>query len=494
MPDQFLRALLDASPFGIIAVDQLGRVQLWNRCMQNIFGWSEAEVIDRVPPPGMQLLPHGETAEVPMTQRDGTSVEVEIRSVAWQEGTLGFFTDISRRRQAEREAGIQARAERRFRELLEAAPDAIIEVDDQGRIVLLNLVTEEMFGYGRGELMGQPVEILLPEQFRDAHAGHRAWYRFHAATRPMGAGLALRAQRKDGSRFPVEISLSPVESEEGFRVTAVIRDITERKRSEDRLRTLSEEHTLALERSNREIERADRRKSEFLANMSHELRTPLHTIIGFSELLMEDEKLRLNEDHARFISHINKDANHLLALINEILDLSKIEAGKLELCLEVLDLRTVIEDALSSLRANCDAKSISTQSNGDCSVVVDGDRLRVKQILYNLLSNAVKFTPAGGSIRVDLTDGDGFAQIAVSDTGMGIHPEEHDSIFDKFHQALAARTGPAEGTGLGLAITRRLVEEHGGRIWLESEPGKGSRFTFTIPLRQADERSMASGR
>jgi signal transduction histidine kinase len=234
--------------------------------------------------------------------------------------------------------------------------------------------------------------------------------------------------------------------------------------------------------------------------MSHELRTPLHTIIGFSELLMEDEKMRLNEDQARFISHINKDANHLLALINEILDLSKIEAGKLDLRLEALDLRAAIEDALSSIRANCIAKSISIQSDIGSCVVVDGDRLRVKQILYNLFSNAVKFTPAGGSIRVELTDGDGFAQIAVSDTGMGIPPEEHDSIFDKFQQAIAAKTGPAEGTGLGLAITRRLVEEHGGRIWLESEPGKGSCFTFTIPLKRVDEltrvdeKSMASGR
>jgi signal transduction histidine kinase len=233
--------------------------------------------------------------------------------------------------------------------------------------------------------------------------------------------------------------------------------------------------------------------------MSHELRTPLHTVIGFSELLNEEMKGPLNSDQKRFVSHIHKDAQHLLTLINDILDLSKIEAGKVTLNRENLDLSAVLEDALSSLRPQFVAKSIRLETNVPRSISIDGDRVRTRQILYNLLSNAAKFTPAGGRVSVDVSCADGFAEISVSDTGIGIPPQEHESIFDKFHQVVAATSGMREGTGLGLPITRRLVEEHGGRIWLESEPGKGSRFTFTIPsgiapLGHTNEKSVGSGR
>lgn len=381
------------------------------------------------------------------------------------------------------EARAETRAERRFRELLEAAPDAIIEVDGESRIVLLNVVTEEMFGYSREELLGKPVEVLVPENLRAIHAGHHEHYWGHPVTRPMGSGLALYGRRKDGSCFPVEISLSPVKSDEGLLVTAIIRNITERKQTEDHLRSVQEGYLRELELRNQETERASRLKSEFLASMSHELRTPLHTIVGFSELLAEETKGPLNEDQKRFVNHIHTDSLHLLALINDILDLSKIEAGRLDLRRETFDIATVIEDALSSIRPHALAKSIAIETDVPTAISVDADRLRLKQILYNLLSNAVKFTPEGGRVRIDVGTNEGLVEISVSDTGVGIPPEEHASVFDKFYQVGATTKGVREGTGLGLAITKRLVEEHGGRIWLQSEPNKGSRFTFAIPFR-----------
>ena len=479
-PAEFLRALLDASPVGVFVLDDAGRVRLWSSGAQRILGWPEEDVIGNVLP----FKP--EHAELCLVRSDGASIDVEMRTVAWQGGILAILTDLSGQRLAQREIRDlteRARAESRFRELLEAAPDAIIEVDHEGRIVLMNRVTEKTFGYTRHELLGQSVDVLLPDQLRGSHAGHRARFEADPVTRPMGMGMVLHGRRKDGSSVPVEISLSPVKSKEGFRATAIIRDVTDRALIEERLGALREEYTRELELRNGEIERANRMKSEFMANMSHELRTPLHTVIGFSELLGEQVKGPLNPDQKRFVNHIHKDAQHLLALINEILDLSKVEAGKLLLNREILELGFVIDDALSSFRPQFASKSMEVSVNVTGLVNVEGDRVRTRQIVVNLLSNALKFTAAGGRVCVDVdAAADGFARVSVSDTGIGIPPAQHEAIFDKFHQIEPAMSGIREGTGLGLAITKRLVQAQGGRIWLESEPGRGSRFTFTLPL------------
>src|ERR1044071_5314687 len=382
--------------------------------------------------------------------------------------------------------------ESRFRKLLEAAPDAILEVNQEGRITLLNEAVERMFGYSHDELLGLSVDELVPHAMRGGHAQHRAAYAKRPNTRPMGTGLELQGQRKDGSLFPVEISLSPNWIEGSLHVIASVRDITERKAVEDRIRALREQYTAELtikneqlEARNREVERANRQKNEFLASMSHELRTPLHTIIGFSELLTEQLEGPLEEKQQRFVGHILQDARHLLELINEILDISKIESGRLELKRESFDFSQCLEEVLAGIRHQAATKNITLENQNRFHDSLYADRLRVKEILYNLLSNAVKFTPEGGRVWVEAFSEGDILHVSVSDTGIGIPEEEHPSIFEKFYQVGDAAGGVREGTGLGLPITKHLVELHGGAINVESRPGQGSSFRLTFPLRPA---------
>jgi len=215
--------------------------------------------------------------------------------------------------------------------------------------------------------------------------------------------------------------------------------------------------------------------------MSHELRTPLHTILGFTELLAEEVDGPLNDRQKRFVSHVHQDAQHLLELINDILDLSKIEAGKLELRFEVFDAATAVEEVVASLRGRADAKNLSIENGVSRDCAVTADRVRFKEIFYNLLSNAVKFTLEGGRVEISCAITQTRLAFSVKDTGIGIARSEQASIFDKFYQVGSTTKGVREGTGLGLAITKQLVEMHGGAIKVESEPGKGSTFSFTLP-------------
>jgi len=233
---------------------------------------------------------------------------------------------------------------------------------------------------------------------------------------------------------------------------------------------------------NLEVERATRLKSKFLANMSHELRTPLNAIVGFSDLLADQTPGQLNDKQKRFVNHIKQGSAHLLQLINDILDLSKIEAGQLEFRCEPFHVKDALPEVLSTIRPLAMTKNIQVLSQLETGRAVYADRIRFKQILYNLLSNAVKFTPKGGGIHIDCFDDGNFIGISVSDTGIGIRAEEQTVVFEEFRQVEGPAETAQEGTGLGLAITKRLVEQQGGRITLESEFGKGSRFTFTLPV------------
>jgi PAS domain S-box-containing protein len=275
-------------------------------------------------------------------------------------------------------------------------------------------------------------------------------------------------------------------------IYAVARDITERKRDEAEKREFAESLAASnqeLELRNREVQRATQMKSKFLASMSHELRTPLNAIVGFSDLLAEQTAGELNDKQKRFVNHIKEGSAHLLQLINDILDLSKIEAGLLEIRCEDFQVRDALPEVLSTIRPLAMAKTIQVQQNLETDLPVYADRVRFKQILYNLLSNAVKFTPKGGRIEIDCFESADQIGLSVTDTGIGIQPEDQKVVFEEFRQVEGKRGAVNEGTGLGLAITKRLVEQQGGKISLSSEPGKGSRFTFTLPAGTAISRS-----
>jgi len=241
-----------------------------------------------------------------------------------------------------------------------------------------------------------------------------------------------------------------------------------------------------IETKSRELETASRHKSEFLANMSHELRTPLNAIIGFSEVLSERLFGDMNDKQAEYVQDISESGRHLLALINDILDLSKIEAGRMELEPSDFDLGKLVAQTLTLLRERAERRGIaldSTVSPG--TATVNGDERKVKQVLLNLLTNALKFTPEGGSIHVAATGYEDRVEVSVRDTGVGIAPEDHEAVFEEFRQ-VGASAARIEGTGLGLAISRRFIELHGGRLWLEESSTAGSTFAFALPLAPSD--------
>ncbi|MGA7157165.1 MAG: PAS domain S-box protein [Acidobacteriaceae bacterium] len=519
LPEKWLAAIVESSDDAILSMSLSGHITSWNAAATRIFGYDFKEVIGH---PGNMLAWPGEEERIETfldTLRKGGRIdhtEVSRRhkngarlilSVSYSPiidptGNIVGISKIARdlteriaesqalassRQQltllTEQEANLraQALAERQFRELIENAPDAILQVNPKGIIVIANRTAETMFAYPRAELVGKSVDQLVPEAHRGGHAGHRKTFASAGLTRPMGLGLELFAQRKDGSKFPVEISLSPMKADGGVHVTAVIRDVTERKQTEQRVRSLQESYMTELEARHKEAERLNQLKSEFMASISHELRTPLHTIIGFSELLEEEGEGPLNAKQKRFLSHIHTDSEHLLGLINDVLDLSRIEAGGLHLRTESLALSDLVSESVNAIRPYADSKSVTIRVEEPTDLSVWADSMRVRQILYNLLSNGAKFTEPGGTVSVSASVEEEFVKITIADTGLGIAPEECTRIFDKFYQVGFTPVGVREGTGLGLAICRQLVEMQKGSIWVESELGKGSQFHFTLP-------------
>jgi signal transduction histidine kinase len=290
----------------------------------------------------------------------------------------------------------------------------------------------------------------------------------------------LYGQRKDGSRFPAEINLSPIETSDGAFVTAVVRDLTERKRLE-----LERARARELETLSRRAEEASRLKSEFLANMSHELRTPLNAIIGFSALLHAGKAGALSDVQTEYLGDILTSSRHLLQLINDVLDLAKIEAGKVELKPAPVDLSQLVGEVRDTLRGVALDKSLQLVTDVEPSLteVVTDPRL-LKQVLYNYLSNAIKFSNEAGQIAVTARAGpEGYFTVAVTDQGIGIDSQDLPRLFHQFEQLDSGASKRYPGSGLGLALTKRIVEAQGGSVSVESEPGRGTTFSATLPLK-----------
>jgi PAS domain S-box-containing protein len=349
-----------------------------------------------------------------------------------------------------------------LRGLLGAAPDAMLGVDDAGRIVIANGQAERLFGYDPGELDGQLIEVLVPESVRSVHPQRRAHYMAHTATRPMGAGLQLEGRRKDRSTFPAEISLSAIETAEDVRVVAAIRDVTEHRRAESEIRAARDEAQLA-----------NQAKSEFLSRMSHELRTPLNAILGFGQLLEVNDPRPQQAEHIDFIL---KAGRHLLDLIDEVLDISRIEAGKLDLDLVSVAIAPMVREIADLLRplATEHAVLVRIDADADRSIRVLADEQRLKQVVLNLLANAIKYNRSNGEVDISWTATAGRVKVTVSDTGVGIRPEALDRLFMPFERL--STDVDIQGTGLGLALSKGLVRSMNGQIGAESDWQHGSTF------------------
>ncbi len=486
------RLMAEATPAAKVLVDRRGRIVFVNRQAERLFGYPRAELLDqpieilvparfRAGHPGSRdgfftdpkTRNMGAGRDLYGLKKDGTEVPVEI-GLNPMETREGFFVlaaiiDISERK----------KAEERFRLVVEAAPNAMVMVGKDGKMVLVNSQAEKLFGYERAEMLGRPIEMLVPARFRRDHPASRDAFFGAPRTRSMGSGRELFGVRKDGSEVPVEIGLNPLDTREGAFVLASIIDITERKRAEDERRKSRE-----LEEENLRIAAANRLKSQFLANMSHELRTPLNAVIGFGEILHDEKAGPLLPAQKEYLGDILTSSRHLLQLLNDVLDLAKLESGKMSFSPEDLSLAAVVAEVRGVLSGMAEKKGVRFAV--ELSPAVDRVRLdpaRLKQVLYNYLSNALKFTSEGGLVTIRTApEAPGFFRLEVEDTGVGIPGADFHRLFIEFQQLEHPLTKKQGGTGLGLALTKRIVEAQGGRVGVRSEAGRGSVFHAVLPL------------
>jgi len=383
-----------------------------------------------------------EIALTPIETEDGVLVSSSIRDISADDTSEAYFRNV-----------------------LESAPDAMVIIDHHGKIAVVNGQAEKMFGYTRKQMLGQEIEMLLPTDVRERHISHRAGYSANPLLRPMGDTLELRGQRQDGSEFPVEISLSPFTSASGAFVSSVIRDVTNRKEMEQELIA-----------ARQEAERANNANSAFLAAASHDLRQPVQA------LALLNGALRRTVSDPLSLEMVESQQNSLDAmtnLLNSLLDISRLDAGKIEPEFEEFRIQRLVDRLFSEFSRQARQKSLSFKAD-TCDTVVRSDPNLLSEIIQNFVSNAIRYTDKG-SVQLSCRLERGEFWIDVSDTGIGIDPEQFDEIFREFHQIKTPGSNK-EGFGLGLAIVKRLADLLRHEISVKSDPGNGSTFSIRLPI------------
>jgi PAS domain S-box-containing protein len=485
----------EAANDAVVGMDPAGKITEFSPAAERMFGRPRAEVLGRlladvIVPPGAgagvradveRCLATGEArvigkrVELSALRRDGTTfpAELAIAIVDSTRNLTGFIRDISDRKESEQAL---RDSEERFRLLVECVKDcAIFLLDPSGHVASWNAGAQAFKGYTPAEIVGEHFSIFYTSDEREQGKAERDLEVVRETGRFEDEGWRVR---KDGTEFWANVLITALRDSAGTLVgfAKVTRDLTERRKGEEAVKRLHDEE-------NRRMQEANRLKSEFLANMSHELRTPLNAILGFAELMFKGKVGPIADDHKEYLGDILSSARHLLRLINDVLDLAKVESGKMEFRPETLDLGNVIGEVRDILRGLAFARRIRVETDVHAAAgtaVLDPSKL--KQVLYNYVSNALKFTHEHGRVTIRvIPEDEAHVRIEVEDTGIGIPAEDTPRLFVEFQQLDAGMAKKYAGTGLGLALTKRIVEAQGGHVGVKSEPGKGSTFWAVLP-------------
>lgn len=483
------QALLETAPDAMVIVNSFGQIVLINAQTEKLFGYKKNELLgqniemlipDRFAGKHTDHRKHffanakartmGEGRELFGKHKTGTEfpVEISLSPLETEEGLLvsAAIRDISQRK----------KAEEKFRNLLESAPDAIIIVNEAGCIQLVNAQTEKMFGYDRAEMIGNKIELLMPVRYNSIHQTHRVNYFKSPKVRQMGEGFDLHGRNKNGKEFPVEISLSPLETEDGLLVSAAIRDISEKKKLENQIKEININLEKKVEQRTAELETKNKELEQFAYVASHDLQEPLRTMYSFVGFLKEEYFGRLDENANSYLNYIFQASERMQTLIKDLLDYSRI--GR-KITLQDVDCNLILADVLADLSSAIEETKAKI-SVIDALPVVRGYATELKQLFQNLISNSIKFHKDNVPPAVTISGKKKSAwwEFSFIDNGIGIEKQHHERIFIIF-QRLHSRT-EYEGSGIGLSHCKKIVELHGGKLWVESKLGKGSNFQFTI--------------